>query len=68
MTEDPVCGTCGKVFGGSRTSAQLQGWGFWEGTTESGNAAAYIICRHCRTEGHKRQLPPEKTYEDEPLF
>lgn len=68
MTEDPVCGTCGKVFGGSRETAAFLGWGFWQGTTESGNAAVYVICRNCRTEGRKRQLQLEKAYEDEPLF
>ena len=68
MTEDPICGTCGEVFGGTSLTAAILGWGFWQGTTESGNAATYVICRNCRTEGRKRQQPPEKTYEDEPLF
>lgn len=65
---DPECSTCGKNFPGPLASALRAGWGYWDGKTSGGKDAQYIICRHCRTEGHKRALTPEKAYEDEPLF
>jgi hypothetical protein len=66
--QDPVCGTCGATFGGPLAVALSHGWGYWNGKTSGGTEAEYVICKKCRTEGHKRPLPPVKEYEDEPLF
>ena len=66
--QDPECGTCHKNFLGPLASALRAGWGYWDGKTSGGADAEYIICRQCRTEGHKRRLKSEQAYEDEPLF
>jgi hypothetical protein len=66
--QDPVCGTCADVFQGSLAVALSRGWGYWNGTTSGGTEAEYIICRKCRTEGHKRKLRAAQEYEDTPLF
>lgn len=66
--QDPVCGTCTKSFPGSLASALRAGWGYWDGKTELGKWAEYIICRGCRTETHKRPTRAVQQYQDEPLF
>lgn len=66
--QEPKCGTCATIFPGSLAIALARGWGYWDGTTNSGGPVEYIICRSCRTEGHKRPLKSERAYEDEPLF
>ncbi len=65
---EPVCDSCHTSFPGTITEAVFLGWGHWEGQNNGGSQAEHVICRNCRTQGHRRPPKPVKGFEDEPLF